>query len=211
MPSFVIRRRPARSGRFCPQLSRLLAGRLLSAAGGLLLPCLRRNGPCRRSDEQAGAPGRHAADPESGDVQLGVLATSNGGQVEGDARVDLKFNVEDINDLLKSMVLQDLTTANLDRQLRFRDSLTRGLKTFSIDLTEKPSLSELLNQMRGERVKISTPNEVTGAIVSVEMRSAPRRRQNHRAAVLESVHRRRAAEHQPRTGDGHRAAQSQAQ
>jgi hypothetical protein len=37
----------------------------------------------------------------------GVGYFEHSGQVENDARVDLKFNVDDINDLLKSMVLED--------------------------------------------------------------------------------------------------------
>ena len=38
----------------------------------------------------------------------GVGFFEHAAEVEGDAQVDLKFNVDDINDLLKSMVLQDL-------------------------------------------------------------------------------------------------------
>src|SRR5262245_64380747 len=38
----------------------------------------------------------------------GVAFYEHNGDVEGNASVDLKFNVRDINDLLKSMVLQDL-------------------------------------------------------------------------------------------------------
>src|SRR5215468_8194080 len=38
----------------------------------------------------------------------GVGYFQRSGKVEGDARVDLSFPVQDINDLLKSLVLQDL-------------------------------------------------------------------------------------------------------
>ncbi|MBA3480505.1 MAG: hypothetical protein H0T51_01710 [Pirellulales bacterium] len=38
----------------------------------------------------------------------GVGYFEHRGTVEGDASIDLKFDVEDVNDLLKSMVLEDL-------------------------------------------------------------------------------------------------------
>src|ERR1700736_2856727 len=38
----------------------------------------------------------------------GVAYFQRDGRIDGDARVDLSFPVRDVNDLLKSMVLQDL-------------------------------------------------------------------------------------------------------
>ncbi len=49
----------------------------------------------------------------------GVGFYEHNGEMQGDGQVTLKFNVEDINDLLKSMVLQDLgRRQDQHRQLR---------------------------------------------------------------------------------------------
>src|SRR6059058_4947948 len=63
------------------------------------------------------------------------------GEVEGDARVDLSFPAGDINDLLKSLTLQDLngglvTAVSYDSH----DPVERTLKSFAVDLTGQPSL-----------------------------------------------------------------------
>jgi len=50
----------------------------------------------------------------------GVGYFSRSGEVEGDARVDLTFQETDVNDLLKSMVLEDFTTAASRRSVMIR-------------------------------------------------------------------------------------------
>src|SRR5262245_53717430 len=70
------------------------------------------------------------------------------GQVEGNARVDLKFRVSDVNDLLKSMVLEDLGKGMISTvTYGSKDPITKTLKTFAIDLTANPTLADLLNQI----------------------------------------------------------------
>src|SRR5262245_59415441 len=65
----------------------------------------------------------------------------HGGKVSGDATVDLKFNVDDVNDLLKSMVLRDLSGGQISTvTYGSRDPITRTLQTFAIDLTQDPTL-----------------------------------------------------------------------
>ena len=71
----------------------------------------------------------------------GVGFFEHRGEVEGDAKVDLKFNVDDINDLLKSMVLQDLGGGQISTvTYGSNDPITKTLKTFPIDLTNNPTL-----------------------------------------------------------------------
>ncbi len=57
-----------------------------------------------------------AAAPASAELPLKRLVLYNSGvgffersgEIDGDKRVELKFNVEDVNDILKSMILRDL-------------------------------------------------------------------------------------------------------
>lgn len=96
------------------------------------------------------------------------------GEVEDRAKVELRFKTEDINDLLKSMVVQDLgggtvTAVTYDS----RDPVTKTLRSFGIDLTENPTMGQLLNQARGEKVSVSWPNQVTGTILGIEKKEQP--------------------------------------
>src|SRR5690349_16030066 len=72
------------------------------------------------------------------------------GEVTGDTSVQLSFRTDQINDLLKSMVLQDFGGGKIAPVvLGSREPIERTLKSFAIDLADNPPLAELLNRMRG--------------------------------------------------------------
>ena len=101
----------------------------------------------------------------------GVGFFEHEGDVEGDAKVELKFNVESVNDLLKSMVLEDMGGGRISTvTYGSQDPITKTLKTFAIDLTDNPTLADLLDQVRGELVEIDAPNKVSGTVLGVETR-----------------------------------------
>ncbi|HYV37224.1 MAG TPA: DUF4139 domain-containing protein [Gemmataceae bacterium] len=91
------------------------------------------------------------------------------GAINGDARVELSFPVQDINDLLKSLVLQDLDGGSV-RAIGYdsHDPIAKTLDSFAIRLGDNPSYANILNQARGEKVEItcaaSTPQ--TGEITA---------------------------------------------
>ncbi len=96
------------------------------------------------------------------------------GEVEGDAKLDMKFNVRDINDLLKSLVLRDLGGGRISTiSYTSKEPIERKLRTFAIDLTSNPTLADLLEQVRGEKIEIDAPTKITGTIVGVEKREVP--------------------------------------
>jgi hypothetical protein len=106
----------------------------------------------------------------------GVAYYQRDGQVNGTARIDLAFPVNDINDLLKSLILQDAGNGQV-RAVSYdnRSPVEKTLKSFAIDLTGNPTLGQLLGQVRGERVEVALPavNPVTGVIVGVEKQKQP--------------------------------------
>lgn len=121
----------------------------------------------------------HADDDTKTDVPLrkvvlfssGVGYFEHNGKVNENASVDLKFHVDDINDLLKSMVVQDLGGGTVSTvTYGSRDPVSKTLKTFAIDLTSNPTMPELLGQIRGEKITIEGPNKITGTILGVEKR-----------------------------------------
>jgi hypothetical protein len=107
----------------------------------------------------------------------GVGYFQRDGQVDGNTRIDLQFASNNINDLLKSLVLQDqgggqISTVNYDN----RDPIEKTLKSFAIDLTHNPTTGALLNQVRGERIEVSRSDQLgglTGVIVGVEKTKKP--------------------------------------
>ncbi|MHC4952584.1 MAG: hypothetical protein ACYTGZ_01740 [Planctomycetota bacterium] len=102
----------------------------------------------------------------------GVGYFQRDGQVDGDALLELKFDTNDINDLLKSVVLRDfdggkVASVTYDN----RDPITRALKSFAIDLTSEPSVADILRQVRGEQIEVAVPGPLAGVIVGIETRN----------------------------------------
>jgi hypothetical protein len=98
------------------------------------------------------------------------------GAVDGDARVDLTFPVTDINDLIKSLTLQDLNGGLVSAvSYDSHDPVERTLKSFAVDLTGDPGQAQLLQQARGEKVEVTLnasgnqqAGTLSGTIVGVE-------------------------------------------
>src|SRR5207302_3957542 len=106
----------------------------------------------------------------------GVGYFSRSGEVEGDARVDLAFQETDINDLLKSMVLEDFGNGRIAAvSYDSREPISRTLSSFAINLNNNPTFAQILSQARGERVEVTIqptataqPGKLVGAVVGVE-------------------------------------------
>ena len=77
------------------------------------------------------------------------------GEVDGDASVALKFNAGDINDLLKSLVLEDRGGGQISAvTYGSKDPITKTLNKFAVDLTSNPTLGpdSQSNPRRADRV-----------------------------------------------------------
>jgi hypothetical protein len=111
----------------------------------------------------------------------GVGYFARSGEVEGDARVDLTFRETDINDLIKSMTLQDLDGGRVAAvSYDSREPVARTLASFAINLSNNPSLMQILTQARGEKVEVAMqptaqaqPGQLAGTIVGVEKVKLP--------------------------------------
>ncbi len=111
----------------------------------------------------------------------GVGHFTRSGEIEGDARVDLTFPEKDINDLIKSMTLRDLSPNGKVAAVTYdsHDPIDRTLASFAINLNNSPSLSQILTQARGEQVEVTLintanqPGSLTGKIIGVEQQQVP--------------------------------------
>jgi hypothetical protein len=100
------------------------------------------------------------------------------GQIEGDARVDLSFPVQDINDLIKSMVLRDLDGGHISAVSYDSNApVEKTLQSFAINLSSNPTFGQVLNQARGEKAEVvlqqanaAQPGTMTGSIMGVEQK-----------------------------------------
>jgi len=109
----------------------------------------------------------------------GVVLFSSGvgyfdhfGTVQGGGEAELKFKTAQINDVLKSLVLQDLDGGKVGTvTYPSQDPLSKTLKSFQVDVSGNPPLADLLNQLRGAKVTVDRPGEKSeGTIVGVERR-----------------------------------------
>ena len=100
----------------------------------------------------------------------GVSYIERDGSVTGDAVVPLTFRTAQINDLLKSLTLIDSQGQVQPVIYGARDPIGRTLQSFAINVTAPQSRTELLNQLRGSSVLVTTSAKTTetGQIVSVE-------------------------------------------
>src|SRR4051812_46825896 len=103
----------------------------------------------------------------------GVGYFEHDGTVRGNGTAELRFKTDQINDVLKSLVLQDrdggrATTVTYPSQA----PLTKTLRSFQVDITQNPTLDQLLNQLRGARITVDIGTEkLSGTILGVESRS----------------------------------------
>lgn len=98
----------------------------------------------------------------------------NGTVADGQSTSTLRFSADQINDLLKSLVVQDLDGGTIDSvTYAATGPLNRQLSSFQIDLSGTPSLASLLGQLKGARISIETDDvdPIVGTVVGIDERS----------------------------------------
>ncbi len=107
----------------------------------------------------------------------GVAHHTRSAEVDGDTRIDLTFPEQDINDLIKSMILQDFSEKGRVSAVTYdsHEPIDRTLRSFAINLNGNPTFANILTQARGEKVEVvmlqtatGQPGTITGSIVSIE-------------------------------------------
>ena len=92
------------------------------------------------------------------------------GSIAGNSSTELRFKTSQINDILKSLVLQDLDGGKVGTVVYpSQDPLAKTLRSFQVDLSNNPSLAELLTQMRGSQIKVTIQAEhLQGTVLGLE-------------------------------------------
>jgi hypothetical protein len=102
----------------------------------------------------------------------GVASMERRGTVSGDASVQLTFASSQINDILKSMIVLDMGGGTV-RSVEYasEEGLDRRLASFGLNIASKPNTAQLLDQLRGSKVRIvMVDGSLEGTVLSVENR-----------------------------------------
>ncbi len=160
----------------------LIATSLAGAAALAGVFALKSTAPAKpgEQDQPIDAPAK-AAGPALPVSQVVLFSSGVGyfqrdGQVDGTARVDLSFQTQDINDLLKSLVLQDLGGGHVNAvSYDSQAPVEKTLRSFAINLHGNPTFANILGQARGEKVEAvlgqaqaGQPNNLVGVVMGVE-------------------------------------------
>ena len=105
----------------------------------------------------------------------GVGYFQHDGTVNENSSTEIRFKTQQINDVLKSLVLQDLNGGKITViTYPSQNPIEKTLRSFEIDLSSNPSLGDLLNQLRGANVKcLLQGEEVQGTILGLEKKPKP--------------------------------------
>src|SRR4029079_1379554 len=112
----------------------------------------------------------------------GVVLFSSGvgyfehfGTVKGDGSTQLRFKTQQINDILKSLVLQDMDGGKVAAvTYPSQDPVAKTLRSFQVDITANPTMADLLNQLRGAKVSFTAGAEsLSGTVLGVEKKQRP--------------------------------------
>ncbi|MDB5354009.1 MAG: hypothetical protein JWN24_462 [Phycisphaerales bacterium] len=122
-----------------------------------------------------------AAGQQQVPVKVVVLFTSGVGYFEhfgtitGDSSTELHFKTEQINDILKSLLLEDMDKGKVAAvTYGSQEPLSHALKSFQVDLSSSPALPQLLSQLRGAVVTATlAQGQVTGQVLGVEKKQKP--------------------------------------
>jgi hypothetical protein len=96
------------------------------------------------------------------------------GHVRGSQGVHIDFTSAQLNDVLKSLTVLDLSGGRITGvEYNSEAPLARRLATLRLSLGERPTIAEFLGSLRGARLEVRTGNgpQLTGRLLSVERKT----------------------------------------
>src|SRR5207244_10829361 len=131
------------------------------------------------AEASAANPSSPSAPPPAIPVRSVVLFSSGVGYFEhvgtiaGDVSTELRFKTNQINDILKSLVLEDRAGRVSAVVYPSQDPLSKTLGSFQVNITGNPTFAELLTQLRGAKLTVTAQAErIVGRIVGGERQRA---------------------------------------
>ena len=87
--------------------------------------------------------------------------------------INIPFNAAAVNDVLKSLVINDPSSTSISVRYASENTLWRTLRSLSIDLSGAPGIAEILHGLRGAELEVTAPNTIRGRVIGVEYRHSP--------------------------------------
>ena len=104
----------------------------------------------------------------------GVAYYEHEGQASGASRIGLSFTPEQINDVLKSLIVSDSAAKNISIAYQSEDALRKILESLSVNLSEVSDLADILYAQRGAELEVVTgekaSEKIAGKILTVDRR-----------------------------------------
>jgi hypothetical protein len=101
----------------------------------------------------------------------GLAYYEHSGRVNGSVSIRFPFRTDAVNDALKSLVINDPSSANPSVNYQSEQTLKQTLRSLKIDLSDNPDLSAILLRLKGSEVEIFTPSPISGRIMGIEQQS----------------------------------------
>ncbi len=117
-----------------------------------------------------------AVSADAADLTLKRVVLSTGGvgyfeyeaPVEGDATLTLDVPLDQVDDVLKSLVVYDAAGSAGEITLPGREPLTQSFIDLPFDRAALNSATDLLNALQGAEIRIAAPKALTGRLVHVD-------------------------------------------
>jgi hypothetical protein len=159
-------------------MTRFSAATLLALAALSAAPAFAQTTPATQPGAGAATEKRPTVDVPVRRVVLfssGVGFFQHAGTVTGNAASELRFKTDQINDVLKSLVVSDADAGRVTSiTYPSQNPVSKTLKSFQIDISNNPTLADILNQVRGAKVSIQMLDEsLSGTILGVEAKDRP--------------------------------------
>ncbi|MDR1210728.1 MAG: hypothetical protein LBK40_00705, partial [Spirochaetaceae bacterium] len=102
----------------------------------------------------------------------GVGYFEHSGSIQDNGEIVLPFNLDAINDALKSLVIQDPGSGDATPSVLYASETTleRTLKSLSIDLSGNPGAAQILGSLKGAELELRAPDVIRGRVLGVEYR-----------------------------------------
>jgi hypothetical protein len=113
----------------------------------------------------------------------GVGYFEHSGSVAGNAELSLSFEVDAVNDALKSLVVSD-SAGSPSVSYPSEETLEKTLQSLGIDLSANPGAAQILAGQRGADIEVSAPNPIAGRILGIEYRPVGGTSETGREAYL---------------------------
>ena len=146
---------------------------LIAAAGAAPFVYARQAAFAQRAPAASTQPAARDADLPVHKVVLfasGVGYYERAGDISGNQHVQLDVTAEQLNDLLKSLVLEDLDGGRAGAvDFPSTDSLDKQLSMFGVNLSDDPPLATLMARLRGSRVTLASNGQtLAGTVLGIE-------------------------------------------